>query len=577
VATATRAESLPGVGAAGWIWSTERAIQWLVVVIAVLLVLFPVAPILFQSVLDKPLYEPDKALTLNNFVRMLSSAELRATLGTTLAFGLATTLLATSIGTFMAVVLTRTDVPGRGWLNNLLLIPFYVSPLVLAFAWAIVYGPAGFVTMWVKTTFNLPVWELYTLGGISLVAAVYYVPYTFLYSTASLALTDPQLEDAGRIAGAGPIRTLVAVTLPLLRPALAYSVLLTFVSSIELLSIPLVLGSPVGVQVLASYLYKLGLVGGSPDYGGMAVVSVLLLLIITGLVWLQTRVTGQERRFVTVGGKGTRGRELSLGGLRWPIALLIWLYLLFGVIIPLIGIIAQSATSFLSPLVNPFDQLTSDNYGVIFNEASYVRSIWNSLAISSIGGALGILFIALIALIVYRSDFPGRRLLAYLALYPRAIPGIIVGIGFLWAFLFIPGLGPVRNTLAALTIAFIMRFIPLGFGAIGPSILRLSNELDRAARVAGASWLTTMRTIMLPLLRPALLSGFVLLFISFLREYSSALFLVTRDSEVVGTTMIQLWRQGNSGPVAALAAIQLAITFVVLVVSQRLLGARLHG
>jgi iron(III) transport system permease protein len=304
---------------------------------------------------------------------------------------------------------------------------------------------------------------------------------------------------------------------------------------------------------------------------------VLLLLIITGLVWLQTRVTGQERRFVTVGGKGTRGRELSLGGLRWPIALLIWLYLLFGVIIPLIGIIAQSATSFLSPLVNPFDQLTWDNYGVIFNEASYVRSIWNSLAVSSIGGALGILFIALIALIVYRSDFPGRRLLAYLALYPRAIPGIIVGIGFLWAFLFIPGLGPVRNTLAALTIAFIMRFIPLGFGAIGPSILRLSNELDRAARVAGASWLTTMRTIMLPLLRPALLSGFVLLFISFLREYSSALFLVTRDSEVVGTTMIQLWRQGNSGPVAALAAIQLAITFVVLVVSQRLLGARLHG
>jgi len=167
--------------------------------------------------------------------------------------------------------------------------------------------------------------------------------------------------------------------------------------------------------------------------------------------------------------------------------------------------------------------------------------------------------------------------LSYVVLYPRAIPGVIVGIGFLWAFLLVPGLGPLRNTIAALTVAFIMRFIPLGFGAISPSILRVSSELDRAARVAGASWLRTMMSVMVPLLRPALLSGFVLLFISFLKEYSSALFLVTRDSEVIGTTMIQLWRQGNSGPVAALATIQLVITFVVLLVSQRLLGARLHG
>jgi iron(III) transport system permease protein len=354
-------------------------------------------------------------------------------------------------------------------------------------------------------------------------------------------------------------------------------VILTFVSSIELLSIPLVLGSPVGVQVLASLLYKLGLVGGTPDYGGIAAVSVLMLLAITALVWLQTRVTGQERRFVTVGGKGTRGRVLQLGGLRWPLAMLIWLYVALGVVFPLVGIVAQSATSFLSPLVNPFSLLTTANYGIVFGDPSYVRSIWNSLLISTIGGAVGILFIALLALIVYRSDFPKRGALAYLALYPRAIPGIIVGIGFLWAFLLVPGLGPLRNTVLALTIAFIMWFIPLGFGAIGPSIPRVSNELDRAARVSGATWLETMRSVMVPLLRPALLSGFVLLFISFLREYSSALFLVARGSEVIGTTMIELWRQGNSGPVAALSTVQLAITFVVLLVSQRLLGARLHG
>jgi iron(III) transport system permease protein len=552
-------------------------VQWLLALLAAALVIFPLLPIVLQSVLDRPLYEANRQLTPGNYARILSSAEFWATLGTTLAFGIVTTILAVTIGTLLAVILTRTDVPASGLLHNVVLVPFYVSPLVLAFAWAIVYGPSGFATLFLRANLRLPTWELYTIGGIALVAAVYFVPYTYLYSIGSLALTDPQLEDAGRIAGAGPLKVLSAVTLPLLRPALAYGTLLTLVSSIELLSIPLVLGSPVGIQVLASYLYKLGLVGAQTDYGGIAAISVMMLLVITGLVWLQLRVTGQERRFVTVGGRATRGRVLRLGNLRWPLAALVALYALLAVVMPLLGIVAQSATSFLSPLVNPLELLTTDNYSKLFGEPSYVRSMTNSLLISAIGGAIGILFIALCALVISRSDFPGRRVLAYLALYPRAIPGIIVGIGFLWAFLLLPGIGGIRNTLFALTIAFIMRFIPLGYGAVSPSVLRISPELDRAARVAGAGWLHTMRAILLPILQPALLSGFVLLFISFLKEYSSALFLFARGSEVIGTTMIELWRQGNSGPVAALSAVQLAITFVVLLVSQRLLGARLHG
>src|SRR5262249_44273613 len=158
---------------------------------------------------------------------------------------------------------------------------------------------------------------------------------------------------------------------------------------------------------------------------------------------------------------------------------------------------------------------------MVLADAAYSRSITNSLEISAVGGAIGIAFIALLALIVYRSDFPLRRALGYLVLYPRAVPGVIVGIGFLWAFLLAPGVGSLRHTLAALTIAFIVRFIPLGFGAVGPSILRVSGELDRAARVSGATWLVTVRAVLLPILKPALLSGFVLLFISFLKEYSS--------------------------------------------------------
>jgi iron(III) transport system permease protein len=560
----------------GRAWSFDRPAQWLLAVVLTALVAVPLAPIVYQSLLSDRLYEPAKTFTLANYGLVLASAEFWATVGTTVVFVILTTAFSVLLGIVFAILLTRTDLPARGLLHDLVILPFYVSPLVLAFAWAILYGPSGFATIGVRTL-GLPTWQLYTVIGISVVAAVYYVPYSYLYATGSLALTDPQLEDAGRIAGAGPFRTLFSITLPLLRPAVAYGTLLTIVSAIELLSIPLVLGQPVGVQVLSTFLYATGTKSAPNDYGIVAAVSVIMLGVITLLVWLQVRVTGQERRFVTVGGKAIRGRVVALGRMRWLVAALLWLYILAGVALPLIGIFAQSATSFLTPLVNPLELLTQDNFKVIFGEPTYLDSIRNSLIISVVGGLIAIVFITFTVLVTSRSDFPLRRALSYIALYPRAVPGIIIGIGFLWTLLLVPGLGGIRNTLAVLTLAFIVRFLPLGFGAVMPSVLRISGELDRAARVAGASWLTTMWRILVPLLRPALASAFVLLFVSFLKEYASALFLVAHGSEVIGTTMIELWRQGNSGPVAALSAIQLVITFVVIVIGQRVLGARLRG
>lgn len=557
--------------------SFDRPFQIMIALLTVVLIFFPLAPILIQAFSDKPIYDIGGAATLDNFSRILTSSTFWQVTGTTLLFAVITTVMAVGTGTAMAALIERTDLPARGVLNALVMIPFYVSPLVLAFGWGVVYGPQGYITIWLRERIGRDPWDLYSLVGIAMVAMVYYAPYTYLYCTAALALSDPQVEQAARIAGAGPLRTLRAVTLPLLRPAIVYSTLLTFVSAIELLSIPLVLGTPSGVRVLSTYLYILGIAGGRVDYGAIAAISIMIVLLVTGLVWLQEKFVSQEQRFVTTGGRASRIRPLELGRLRWGIMSVIGAYVTLTVILPLVGIIAQSTTHFLSPLINPLNLLTWDNYREVLGVETYRRSITNSLLISTIGAAIGIVFIAFIALISSRSTFPGRKALTYLALYPRAIPGIIVGVGFLWAFLLIPGIGGLRNTIWALMAAFIMRFIPLGFGAISPAILRISPELDRAARVAGSDWLGTARKIMLPLLRPALYSGYILLFITFLKEYSSALFLYSRGSEVIGTTMIELWRQGNSGPVAALSTIQVLITVVVLLLGHGLFGRRRHG
>lgn len=556
-------------------FSWDRVVQWSMVILIIALVVFPAWPIIYQSFMSKPLYDKERAFTLGNYTNILTDGKFWHILGYTAAFAVATMIFALIFGILLAVLINRTNMPLRKFYSNLVTIPYYVSPLVLAFAWMEMYGPQGFGTIVIRML-KLPTWQLYSFWGIVVVATMYYIPNTFLYATSSLALMDPQLESAARIGGATPFRTIINVTIPLLRPAILYSALLTLVSALELLSIPLVLGSSVGIDTLSTYIYLLGIIGVSKDYGAIAVVAIFIVLVVTALVYLQGKLTTMERRFVTVGGKATRPKLLDLGKIKVVVSWVVGLYILLGIVLPLSCIVLESFVPFLSPFANPFKMLTLKNYVDIFTSPAFRQSVTNSVLISIFAGAVGILFMALAAITAYRSFFKGRSIVKYFSLYPRAFPGIIVGIGFLWAFLLIPGIGSIRNTIIAMSIAFIMRYLPLGFSAVSPAVIQISDELDRAARVGGATWLGTVRHILLPILRPALLSGYIILAISFLKEYAVALFLFSEGSRVIGTTMIELWKQGGAEPVAALSTIQMIITAFLIIGSTKLLGVKLH-
>jgi iron(III) transport system permease protein len=545
----------------------DQLVQWGIALIVVGLVLFPTWPIVYQSFLSQPLYESGQALTLSNYPRVLTNPAIWRVIGNTVILMVGSTLLGSVVGIVFAVLLTRTDVPGRRMFAWLITIPYYVSALILAFTWSAMYGPQGFITVWVRNL-GLPVWDLYSLGGMIVVSALYFMPFTYLYCSSSLQLADPQLENAARIGGARPLRTLLTITIPLIRPAMMYSFILTLVSGIELLSIPLVLGAQSRIDVLSTYLYRTAVISGTTDYGTLAVAAILVVGFVTVLVWLQNYFTQQERRFVSVGGKVARAQLLSLGRFRWPAAIGLGVFVLLVILIPLAGIVLRAFTSFLSPLVNPFTLLTLSNFGQAFEFQTYRLAIVNSLIVATLGGLAATIFMALCALLAYRSAFPFRTVVKYLALYPRAFPGTVIGLGFLWALLSFPAVGWLRNTLWILVIAYTMRYLPLGFSAISPSILQISDELDRAARVGGASWRDTIRHILLPLLRPALISTYILLFVTFLKEYSVALFLFARGSQVIGTTMIEVWAQGETGAVAALAVVQMVIIGIVMGLSR---------
>lgn len=544
-------------------------IQMAVALATLALVLGPLVPVLWQSLLDRPLYEAEPLFSLDNYIRLFGNPRFHEALGNSVLLALLSTLIATVLGVAFALFLERTDMPGRGLLRNLTLWPMYVSQLVLAFAWFILYGPSGYVTLAVERVAGVPLWDMYTIMGMGLLAGTSQAPVVYLFCSSSARMADATLEDAARSVGASPLRALWSVSLPLMRPSIIYAALLTFIGSLEMLAVPLVFGKPVGLEFFTTFLYIEGLGAITPDYGLIGAAATLLLAVISVLLVIQGLLLRQSKRFVTVRGKAQRPKLAPIGRVGWVVCGAMCLYTALVLLLPLAGIVLRSVTSFLTPLMSPFDLLTLDHFEVLFGYEAYRRSIVNSVIIATFGGALATLFVAMVALVAHRSDFRFRRALEFVALYPRAMPGIIAGIGMFWAMLLLPFAHVLQGTIWLLMLAFTMRGIPMAFGALAPTLHQIGRELDQGARSVGADWWTTVRLIIFPLMKPALFSAYVLLFLAFLKEYAAAVFLFAPGAEIIGTTMLSFWANGSTGPVAALSVIQLAITTLFVALARR--------
>jgi len=250
-------------------------VQWGVAVLAFALVVFPTWPIVYQSFLAQPLYEAGQALTLSNYPRVLTNPAIWRVIGNTAIYMIGSTLIGTLVGIFFAVLLTRTNLPGRTLFSGMITIPYYVSALILAFAWRVMYGPQGFITVAVGQL-GLPKWNLYSMGGLMLVSALYFMPLTYLYCSSSLRLADPQLENAARISGARPLRVLRAITLPLIRPGLFAGWLLVFVPVIQELSASILLFSSSSIT-LAVAVYNLYETGYIEPVAALAIVNMIII------------------------------------------------------------------------------------------------------------------------------------------------------------------------------------------------------------------------------------------------------------------------------------------------------------
>ncbi|MQA05745.1 MAG: ABC transporter permease subunit [Streptosporangiales bacterium] len=569
--SAPRYRRLLGRGRATWI-------QYGTFFLVLVLVLAPLVPTLVQSFLSDAIFRDEAAFTPSAYVRMFTEAGFGQVVWNSIQLAALTTVIAIAVSVTLALVLVRVRIPGGRLMGNMLLWPIYISPLVLAFGFILIYGPAGYVTKLASlvTGRELP-WDLYTIPGMALTSAVAFIPLGYLYCSNALRMADTSLENAARTCGARPLRVVFTVILPMLRPPIMYASLLIFTATLEELSIPLLYGNPVGIDTFASFIYSNGLEQANPDYGILGASSMFVLLILGVLIFIQAMVLRNSQRFISVRGKATREFRFEVGRYRWVGFAFVVLYLVFGPLLPLLGLVGRAFTQVLSPLVSPFEVLSLGNFQIIFGYRQYVESIGNSIFIALIGSVLTTLLMAVAVLVARRSKFRFRRLTEVTALAPQALPGTIIGLGFFWAFLFIAPVNWVQGTVLALIIAFSVRAFPQAFGAIAPMVLQIGDELDQAARSMGADWWRAFSRILLRLIAPAMLSSFILLFVEMIKQFSPAVFLGSSDSEIIGTTALTLWQNGNTGAVAALSCVQILIIAVVVFIAGKVLKVRSHA
>ncbi|HQZ11995.1 MAG TPA: iron ABC transporter permease [Devosia sp.] len=572
----TEASSLAATPPAAMAWKGLRApfrsrlVQWGMFLFTIVLIVGPLFPLVYQSFTDKALYDTGQSLTLENYANVFASSSFRTAATNSLIYACLATIVSQVIGALQAVLLERTNIPGRRIIGLFVLWPLFISPLVTAFGWSILYGGAGYITSFVKDIFGNAPWNLQSLMGMAVIGGILNAPITLLYCRGAIALSDPSMEDAARSCGAPPLTIIRRITLPLLGPAIIFSGMINFIGALETLSIPLIFGEPAGITLLMPLLYNQALGTISPDYGLVAAASMLLLGIVVLLLILQSRLVGDPQRYRSVSGKASRKTTFDIGVLRWPAAIFMGAYVTAFIILPMAAIFLRGFVSVLTPLIPIWEVFTLDNFYRLIEVPRLQRAFVNSTLLAAVGGALIAGLAGLVTLICYRSDFRFRGLLRFVAMIPQAVPGMIAGIAFLYTVLMVPGLAVLTTTLFIFVVAYAGRFLPVALGAIYPTLTQIGPDLDRSARTMGADWWFASRRILLPLMMPALMSAYILIFVQTMREYTVALFLVAPGTEVISITMLRAWAQGDVGIAAVMSAAQTMIIALFLIVTRRL-------
>lgn len=553
---------------AGLMWSGG------LLLILIFLVAYPIATLLLGALTNAdPVVDGIRMsdLSLANFLQVLGNPNVHLALANSMIACTGGTAMAVAIGLAFAWIVVRTDTPWKGLISAAGMLPLFVPPLVGGVAWAILGSPkTGLLNIILARAGTDFRFNLYSMPGIIFVFGMYYAPYVYMFTSAALKNMDPSLEEAAEMSGASALRTILTVTFPLIAPAIVSGMLLSFVVMLGIYGIPAVLGAPASIPVLTTYIYTLT-AWSPPLYGSAASVAVILM-VVTGVLVVLQNMALSGRSYTTVAGKAFRPRALRLGPWRFLTLGLAIVYLAVVVVLPSLALIVAAFRKFLfvrdlASLVDP-KQYSLLHFERLFANSLTIDAIVNTVKVGVLTAAVGGVLAFAIGYTVVRSRAPFRRSIDMIATVPVAIPGLVIGVAYLWAWIGLPG--GLYGTLWILALAFVARFIPDTVKALSTSLMQIHKELEEAAWVCGRGLSGTIATIVLPLARPGVVAAMTLLFILSTRELGSSLFLYTSGSMVMSVQLLGYYEGGNMSVTAAYSLVQMALLGVLIGVAGRL-------
>ena len=509
--------------------------------------------------------------TLANLAAVLGDADIWRVLWNSVHVSVWATLLGGAVGTGLAFLVARTDMPGQRIFRTALMLPYLIPPFIAALAWLALAGPVGFVNqLWMAVTgAEEPLFRIYGAPGIILVLALVHYPLAYFTVLASLERMDPALEEAARSSGASPARTARDVTLPLVAPAIGAGAILVFLRCMENFGIPAILGFPAKYFVLTTKIYATILdFDRAHNLGLAATLSLLLVAVAGGVLALQRRILGGRAYGLTraVG----QPPIFSLGQWRRTVGIAVTVFLLATSVAPLLAILLTALTRAYGM---PFgwSNLGLQNFHTLFFKVPVVwRAMRNSLVLAASAATFAVVLAILIAYVQVRTQVRGKGFLEALVILPFAVPGTVVALAMILAFLR-PVLGlSLYNTIWIILVAYVARFLTLAVKPVAAAFTQVHVSLEEAARSSGASLSRSVRDITMPLIRPALVSGWFLAAVPAITELTLSVLLWSAGNETIGVMVFNMHEEGKVLLSSALAIVVMAVALTSNLLLRRL-------
>lgn len=511
--------------------------------------------------------------TLDKYILGYTDPELGGIIINTIIFVLGSSCVATGLALFLAYLNTRTDIPFKFLFRIISIIPMMIPHILFSVSWVLLLNPSnGLINLFLRqiTGFEDLAINIYSLPGMILVEGLLDLPIAYLILAPAMASFDITLEESSKVCGGSTLRTLFRVTLPVLRPAILAAFILSLVRSLASFAVPSVVGMPGRIQVLATHIYQSIASGFAADFGKAAAIGMSVLATSITLIYVYRYLTSESEKFVTISSRGYKPTVIELKGAKIPLFSIVGVLSMVLIVLPVLVLFYISLVPYsMVPSAKAFSMMSWKHWIEVINDPISLLSLKNSVFLGVAGATIGVTLSIFVAYAIVKIRSYASGILESLSFLSFSFPGIVIGVGFMWLFV----QTPLYSTIWALLIGYVATYLPYGVRPLTSAFIQVHSHLEESSHVCGAGAVTTMRRIVIPLLIPGIVSGWILMATMFVRELTLSVVLSRPGSEVLAVQIFRFAEDGLWGQLSALGIMMIIIS-TTLVLFATLVGGK---